>query len=131
MTQDEMQAAVDKLAAMMGDKGLRIPEAGIRIVSHDTPKLNMRWAKPGDTWANEWHHCNGLSLADKIDEATAWVLAHPSPEERKLREFQTALGHVIDLGRENGIDVAFVNPLAELAKALAENAITDQRGVAA
>lgn len=131
MTQDEMQAAVDKLAAMMGEKGLRIPSATVNINANAAGNVLLQWAKGNDSWASEYKAFTDGNLSDQIAAATAWIAAQPTPEERKLREFQTALGRVIDLGRENGIDVAFVNPLAELAKSLAENAITDQREVAA
>ena len=36
----------------------------------------------------------------------------------------------IDMGRANGIDVAFVNPLTETMKKLSENALTYQKAAA-
>ncbi|MCA0846086.1 hypothetical protein [Salipiger thiooxidans] len=59
-----------------------------------------------------------------IDAFFAKIAALPSIEEANLREFQRSLGHLIDKGRYLGIDVAFVNPLAETAKRLSENALT-------
>lgn len=128
MTQDEIQAAVDALAVDMAAKGLRMPEARVSINSQSTPGLYARWAKHGDTWANEWKHFTTGILPDQITAARAWIAALPTPEERATREFQAALGALIDLGRENGIAVDFLNPLTAMAKSLAENAITDQRG---
>ncbi|AUR11186.1 hypothetical protein PhaeoP48_01189 [Phaeobacter inhibens] len=64
------------------------------------------------------------SLCDAIDNL-------PSEEERNLREFQNDLGRLIDKGRSFGIDVDYVNPLAETAKKLAENALTYQPEVRA
>lgn len=58
------------------------------------------------------------------------IAALPSQDEANLREFQRDLGHLIDKGRKFGIDVAYVNPLAETAKRLAENVLTDQRETA-
>jgi hypothetical protein len=48
----------------------------------------------------------------------------PSAAEQRLAEFQKKLANIIDYGRENNIDVNFVNPLIAAAKDLAENAIT-------
>lgn len=128
MTQDEMQAAVDALAVDMAAKGLRGPEMAIKINSQAAPTVFARWAKHGDTWSNEYKHFTTGALPDQIAAARAWIDAQPTPEERATREFQAALGALIDLGRENGIAVDFLNPLTAMAKALAENAITDQRG---
>jgi len=62
-----------------------------------------------------------------IDAFIAKIAALPCAEEANLREFQRDLGHLIDKGRDLGIDVAFVNPLAETAKRLAENVLTFRR----
>ena len=131
MTQKEMQAAVDGLAKLMGEKGLLRPEARISITSSAQSRVFLEWEKPEGAHADEFKFFRADAVSDAIERAFAWIASQPSPEERHLREFQTALGHLIDRGRANGIDVAFVNPLAETARALAENAITDQRGVAA
>ena len=128
MTQDEMQAAVDALAVEMAAKGLRMPEVEIDICSGKDARMWMRWAKPGARYADELHRIYGDTIPDQITAARAWIAALPTPEERATREFQAALGALIDLGRENGIAVDFLNPLTEMAKRLSENAITDQRG---
>ena len=127
MTQDEMQAAVDALAVDMAAKGLRMPEARVSITSQSAPGLYARWAKPGERWADQLHRAAGNTIPDQIADARAWIADLPTPEERATREFQAALGSLIDLGRENGIAVDFLNPLTAMAKSLSENAITDQR----
>ncbi|WP_420003220.1 hypothetical protein [Arenibacterium sp. LLYu02] len=74
---------------------------------------------------------HGETAAEAIAALRAVIDALPSPEEQNLREFQSDLGRLIEKGRDLGIDVAFVNPLAETAKRLAENALTYQPEVAA
>ena len=64
------------------------------------------------------------TLAEQFDAADAFVAAMPTAEETKLQDFMSALGNVIDLGRTNGIDVAYVNPLTETMKKLSENILT-------
>lgn len=128
MTQDEMQAAVDALAVDMAAKGLRMPMAEIDIRSNEGPRMWLKWAKPGERWADQLHKAAGDTIPDQITAARAWIADLPAPEERATREFQAALGKLIDMGRENGIAVDFLNPLTAMAKRLSENAITDQRG---
>jgi hypothetical protein len=47
-----------------------------------------------------------------------------------MKEFMTALSDVIELGRQNGIEVDFVNPLVDTMRRLSENILTDQREAA-
>lgn len=70
---------------------------------------------------------NGETPELAISNLAKLILDLPRKEETEMRVFQAQLGALIDKGREYGIDVAYVNPLSEMAKALAENAITDQR----
>ena len=128
MTQDEMQAAVDALAVDMAAKGLRMPEANINIRSGNVTDLIMWWAGPNKNYSDQHTTIRADTLPDQITAAHAWIADLPTPEERATREFQAALGALIDMGRENGIAVDFLNPLTEMAKRLSENAITDQRG---
>lgn len=121
MTQDEMQAAVDALAVEMAAKGLRMPEAHIYFRSGEELRVWLRWA-------DEIMRIDGDTIHAQITAARAWIADLPTPEESAASEFQAALGSLIDLGRENGITVDFLNPLTAMAKSLAENAITDQRG---
>lgn len=73
----------------------------------------------------------GTTPVEAIASLRAVIDALPSPEEQNLREFQSDLARLIDKGRDLGIDVDFVNPLAETAMRLAENALTYQPEVAA
>lgn len=128
MTQDEMQAAVDALAVDMAAKGLRMPEVAIKVNSQAAIGLFASWREKSGANYQKYEFFHAATLPDQIAEARAWVADLPTPEERATREFQAALGKLIDLGQENGIAVDFLNPLTAMAKALAENAITDQRG---
>ena len=48
-------------------------------------------------------------------------------EQAKLNDFMSALGKVIDLGNQHGIEADYLNPLVASMKKLSENIITDQR----
>ena len=129
MTLEEMQAAVDAMQAAMMDKGLRLPKAQIWIESGCDAGILLNWAKGDAAWADACEFFRGNDMPEIIAAAHAWIAAQPTADERRIREFQAALGRVIDLGRDAGVAVEFINPLTDLAKRLSENAITDQRGV--
>lgn len=73
---------------------------------------------------------SGVEPEDAISALMDAIASLPSQEEANLREFQADLGRLIDKGRDFGIDVAYVNPLVETSKQLAENALTYQPTVA-
>jgi hypothetical protein len=73
------------------------------------------------------HHVYGDTLEAKTDAADVFIAAMPTPEENRRNEFMAQLAKVIDLGRENGIDIEYLNPLSATMKRLSENALTDQR----
>ncbi len=54
------------------------------------------------------------------------VLAWPSEAERDLQEFQRKVFAAIDYGHEKGIAAEWLNPIVEVARGLASNAITKQ-----
>ncbi len=97
------------------------------------PQITLRPSGKWDMWAS----C-GVSGLDNIlsrghdtpeaaiDGGMAKIDAMPDPRDRALHEFQKMTAALIDFGNENQIDVKFLNPIIETARALAENAITDQ-----
>lgn len=129
MTLEEMQAAVDATLAAMVDRGFRLPKAQILIKSGCDMDITLHWANGDSVWADDCEVFRGIDVPEIIAAAHAWIAARHTADERRTREFQAALGRVIDLGRDAGVAVEFINPLTELAKKLSENAITDQRGV--
>lgn len=122
-----IQEKMDDLARAMLAKGLRNPSAQFHLGAHVAPLVYMRWGIHGQGDDG----CELLRDPDPstiITDAFAFVESLPSPEEAKRQQFMTGLGKLIDLGRENGIEVDFINPLAETMKRLSENAITHQPG---
>lgn len=65
---------------------------------------------------------------DSFEAALSAVEKHlaalPSQEERDLTKFQGMVAEALDFGREANIDAAFINPLSDISKRLASNAIT-------
>lgn len=130
MTIDEIQKRVDALIAAMLAKGLRAPEAAAYLRGNEQPSVSLVWrdARSGTSLSDrQYEFLRADTLPEALDKADAFVAELPDAEERRMHEFMGALGKVIDLGRETGIDAEFVNPLEVQMKKLSENVITDQR----
>lgn len=125
----EIQSRVDALSKAMLAKGLSQPSAQFHIESGREPCVMLKWYKATKDWSGstkyEWLRAD--TAAKVLDAADAFVAGLPSADETKFREFMSALGGVIDLGKTNGIEVEFLNPLVATMKKLSENALTDQR----
>lgn len=127
MNEEQMQAAVDQLMLDMMAKGLRKPEAMIWVRSGQSPQAYL---SSGDYGVDAWSEVTcGETVGEAIEHARAIIAKMPDAKTRQMQTFMAALGKVIDLGRDNSIDVDFLNPLTATMKALSENIITDQREV--
>lgn len=130
MDTNDIQTRVNSIAALMLAKGLPQPVSSITIKSDEQITVGGEWKDSSQTYGTAYNYFRG----DTADEAAAlfvdFIEAMPEPEQRKLNEFMGALGKVIDLGRERGIEVGFVNPLVETMKKLSENALTYQKSAA-
>lgn len=71
---------------------------------------------------------HGGSFCDTPDAAIARmldkVLAWPSEAERDMQTFQRKVADAIDFGNEKGIAAEWLNPIVEVARNMASNAIT-------
>jgi hypothetical protein len=123
-----IQSRVDAIAKAMLGKGLCKPKADLQFSSDEQPCAGARWedanARYGST---EFEYIRANTVDEALTKLDAFIAAKPEAEERKLNEFMSALGNVIDLGRANGIDVEYVNPLAVMMQRLSENALTHQK----
>lgn len=128
MNVEQIQKRLDAMTPKLCAAGLREPRATILIRSDQCPHGLIEWYKAA-SYSTELSHYSGDNAHEILGKMDAWINDLPSPEERKLSEFMKAVAVAIDLGRENGIDADFVNPLTVLMKTLSENAITDHRVV--
>lgn len=126
----DIQTQVNEISAMMVAKGLKQPEVQFELISNAEPRIYLCWKKVGNSRYSysdtEYEFIRGKP-AEALAKAKAFVAAMPEPKQRLLSEFMGALGNVIELGRQNDIDVEFLNPLVATMKTLSENVITDQR----
>lgn len=121
------QKRVDDLAAAMVVKGMRSPAATLMMKANSQPCLHLAWADKSQTYGESYDCFHGDTVVEAFEAANEFVANRPTLEQANLNEFMAALGKVIDLGKDNGIKVDFLNPLVATMKRLSENIITDQR----
>ncbi len=127
MNVEEIQQRIDAMPARMSAKGLKFPDARFALSANEAAFISLTWSRPkhGTDDSYKIFRING-TIADAVTEADGFIANLPTAEETKQREFMSALGGIIELGRENGIEVAYVNPLVETMKRLSENVLTHQ-----
>lgn len=121
-----IQEFADNLGRAMLAKGLVNPMAIIWFEGHVVPRVYMHWDDVTSFNGGRSEIIRDPDISQAITDAFAFVDGLPSQEEAKRQQFMTSLGKLIDLGRENGIEVDFINPLTETMKRLSENALTYQ-----
>lgn len=125
MDHTAIQERMNDLSRAMLAKGLRNPDATMLIEAHVAPRAFMRWGVYGEPDYRA-EVIRDPNIGQAITDAFALIASLPSAEEAKRQQFMTSLAKVIDMGRENGIEVDFLNPLTETMKRLSENALTYQ-----
>jgi hypothetical protein len=127
MNSKEIQKQANALVTEMLDKGLRAPDAHVTIKANAQPYVYLVWKDARRQFGEEYRSIRVDSVSGAIQGARDFIAKIPDAEQRKLEEFMGALGKVIDLGKQNGIEADYLNPLAASMKKLSENIITDQR----
>lgn len=128
----EIQKRIDAIQVALAAKGKRAANARFDISAHSEPNITLAWQKPGsDQYCDrDYKFFRDGDCKTILADADAFIAALPTAEETKMRDFMASLGSVIELGRKNGIEVDFLNPLTETMKRLSKNALTDQRATA-
>lgn len=127
------QKRVNDLAAAMVAKGMRAPHAQLDISANEEPKVYLKWKSGidrGQMFGNDKYEFIRGDFAIALDKAAEFIAKQPDAATAKLQDFMTALGGVIDIGRQHGIEADYLNPLVASMKKLSENVITDKRAKA-
>lgn len=126
MNVKQIQSRIDLLPARLTAKGIVKPTVEFRIGANEGMSVVTYWYGGAGYADFKSKHCKGDTPEAALVDAEEWVASLPSIEERRRDDFMAALGKVIDMGRETGIEVDFINPLTETMKRLSENALTYQ-----
>jgi hypothetical protein len=131
MDSKEIQKRVNALSKEMLSKGLREPVAVLRFECNTDIDVYLRWkdvTKPESAYSSgEFKAFGGSTPEQALSSAAEFINGLPSADEARMKQFMGALANVIELGRGNGVDVEFLNPLQATMKKLSENILTDQR----
>lgn len=130
MNVEQIHSRLAALITAMMDKGLRNPTALFQIKGNAGFMVGLTSGGGYGEPAHWYDYPHGDTPEDAFGKANAIIAAMQDAKTRNMQMFMGALGKVIDLGRDNGIEVDFLNPLAETMKRLSENIITDQRPIA-
>lgn len=132
MTIDEIYAAINPLPAMLSAKGKVSPSVDFRIEANAGFYMSMKWKKPysHNDWEQEYQSFAGSEFATVLGKAKAFINDLPTAKQAKLSNFMGKLGKLIDAGKDDGIEVAYLNPLIESMKKLSKNVITHKKTVA-
>lgn len=130
MDTDEIQRRLDAMVSAMLDKGKREPNATMFVNANAEPRVMLKWKRTASDpvsiyGADDITNFLTGAFGEILDNADNLISGLPTPEQARMAEFTAQLAATIELGKANGIDVQFVNPLTEAMKRLSENAITD------
>lgn len=128
ITIDDIYAAINQMPAELLKKGKVNPSVQFHVEANANTHIAMRYKKYGavSDWDNEYQHFAGSTFEQSIQKAKAFIAALPSAEQAKLHGFMDKLGKLIDVGKSEGIDIDYLNPLVDSMKRLSENIITYQ-----
>lgn len=123
------QKRVNDLAAAMVAKGMRQPHAQLGVKANEEPEVYLRWTTGigRDGFSGDKYEFIKGDIATALEKAAEFIAKQPDADQAKLQDFMSALGSVIDIGRQHGIEADYLNPLVASMKKLSENVITDQR----
>lgn len=126
MTNEEMKSALVAAQTLLVDKLGKQPYMQLDLAL----TTSLKWVVGGGYPESNMSDRIDSPFCDSPEEAFAGVMEMlakmPSPEERDLREFQKRTAELIDFGNEVGIEAKFLNPITEMARDLAENALTHE-----
>lgn len=125
-TIEDIYAAINPLPAQLSVKGKVNPEVDLTIEANSRMHITLKWKKYGaiSEWERDYHVLAGNSFAECMKKAEALVAELPSAEQARLEQFMNKLGKLIDIGKDEGVSVDFLNPLLDTMKRLSENVIT-------
>lgn len=125
-TIDDIYAAINPIPARLSAKGKVNPRVDFTIEANARMHLTMKWKKYGavSEWEQDYHVLAGNNFSECLKKAEDIVTGLPSAEQARLEQFMSKLGKLIDVGKEEGVSVDFLNPLLATMKRLSENVIT-------
>lgn len=125
-TIDDIYATINPIPARLSAKGKVNPRVDFQVEANARMHITLRWKKYGavSEWENDYIVLVGENFDECLKKTEAIISELPSAEQARLEQFMSKLGNLIDIGKDEGIAVDFLNPLLDTMKRLSENVIT-------
>lgn len=125
-TIEDIYAAINSLPARLSAKGKVNPSVDFTVEANARMRITVRWKKYGavSEWEQDYNVLAGNSFDECLEKAEALIAGLPSAEQARLEQFMNKLGKLIDIGKDEGVAVDYLNPLLDTMKRLSENVIT-------
>ena len=123
-THDETQAALDNIAALMIEKGVKTPAASFTQRSQSGCSVHLsghHTERPFE--GKDYKFIRGNTVREVLDAARAYVEAMPDPETAALKAWHGKLANVIDEGHALALPDEVMTPLRQGSQAMTENLI--------
>jgi exo-beta-1,3-glucanase (GH17 family) len=122
---ENMQEYVDGVAAAIRAKGYTNAVATIEYRSFDSISGHIAYYDAAGERQWQYFYANG-SAHDAYVLMRGHVAKLPTAYDAKQQAFRLQVVKILELGRELGVDVDFINPLEAMVKKLTENVIEDK-----
>ena len=126
-TIQEIQTALDALVVDMTLKGVKTPEASVRLWSGSRHSVSISSAVEDRPFDGEhYKYFYSDNLAECFADAAAYIAALPSPEEKVTRTYLRKVADAVDYATENSIADEYVQPLRCVSCAMTSNLLTKE-----
>jgi len=121
MNIEEIQAALDEIAAAMVEKGFIQPVGRYWMESGVGGQCICGWRKDENSFYQDALQIFQGEPSDSIVAAREWVAAQPTIENRAMKTYLGKLADAVDFGAANNIAAEYVDPVRITQKAMSDN----------
>jgi hypothetical protein len=128
MLSTNIQNRLTTIVAAMASKGMIKPDAQLTLKTEgERPWVYVHWedpvqkAKRGYSYHGDTNSFYADDVEEALNKAEHWVASRPSADDLKKQQFLEIVAAAVEVGRQNGIEAALLNPLEEQFKVLSTN----------
>jgi hypothetical protein len=123
----DMSIAIKAIQSRLKTREFLDPEVTLSVSTKDwrTTNLDISFKVRDDAvyTYKSFYGEDAAKINELVTEAHAYIEGLKSKAELEHEEFMTMLGRVMDRAKEMGMDEHFINPLTDMMKRLASNAL--------
>lgn len=123
----ELHVAIKALQARLKSREFIDPEVSLSVSTKDWRttciEVSFKVREDSQYTYKSFYGDDASLVSDSLVEAHVYVEGLKSKAELEHEEFMTMLGRVMDRAKDLGMDEHFINPLTDMMKRLASNAL--------